>query len=45
MICGLAFQAHYNFLEGGPPMVLVLVAQFAIAYGWSLVRTRGRRRA
>jgi ABC-type Mn2+/Zn2+ transport system permease subunit len=40
IICGLAFQARYNFLEGGPPMVLVLVAQFAFAYGWSMLRTR-----
>jgi ABC-type Mn2+/Zn2+ transport system permease subunit len=40
MICGLAFQARYNFLEGGPPMVLVLVAQFALAYGWSMLRIR-----
>jgi zinc transport system permease protein len=40
MICGLALQARFTFLDGGPPMVLVLVGQFAIAYGWSMMRTR-----
>jgi ABC-type Mn2+/Zn2+ transport system permease subunit len=40
IVCGLALRASYPFLPPGPAMVLVLVAQFAVAYGWGMVRKR-----
>jgi ABC-type Mn2+/Zn2+ transport system permease subunit len=40
VLCGLALQARYRFLPPGPPMVLVLVAQFGAAYLWGTLRSR-----
>ena len=40
ILCGLALQATYAFLDSGPPMVLALVAQFAAAYLWGMFRRR-----
>ena len=40
VLCGLSLQARYRFLPPGPPMVLVLVAQFALAYAWGMLRKR-----
>jgi len=42
IVCGLALQANFSFLDSGPTMVLALVAQFALAYAWSLVRKGAR---
>jgi manganese/iron transport system permease protein len=42
IVCGLALQANFPYLDSGPAMVLALVAQFAIAYGWTLLRNRAR---
>ncbi|HEY7117156.1 MAG TPA: metal ABC transporter permease [Tepidisphaeraceae bacterium] len=40
IVCGLALRAGPAKLQSGPAMVLVLVAQFVLAYGWSVVRRR-----
>jgi ABC-type Mn2+/Zn2+ transport system permease subunit len=37
---GLALRAAYPFLPSGPPIVLVLVVEFAVAYGLGMLRRR-----
>lgn len=38
IITGLALRANYPSLPSGPPMVLTLVGEFVLAYGWKMVR-------
>ena len=40
IVGGLALRASYRYLPPGPAMVLVLVAQFGVAYGWRMLRGR-----
>jgi ABC-type Mn2+/Zn2+ transport system permease subunit len=35
---GLAIRASYPTLPSGPPIVLTLVGEFVLAYGWKMVR-------
>jgi len=40
IITGLALRASYPTLPSGPPMVLTLVGEFVLAYGWKMVSGR-----
>jgi ABC-type Mn2+/Zn2+ transport system permease subunit len=42
VVCGLVLRAGPAHVQSGPAMVLVLVIQFVLAYGWSLVARRRR---
>jgi ABC-type Mn2+/Zn2+ transport system permease subunit len=42
VLCGLALRAAHAYVPFGPALVLALIAQFVLAYAWSLVA--GRRR-
>jgi ABC-type Mn2+/Zn2+ transport system permease subunit len=42
VLCGLSLRAGRAHLAAGPAMVLALVAQFAVAFAWSLVARRRR---
>lgn len=39
-IGGLALHASERHIDSGPAMVLILVAQFSLAYAWRMIRTR-----
>jgi manganese/iron transport system permease protein len=41
IVCGLALRAGHPSLQPGPAIVLVLVIEFALAYGIGMVRKRG----
>jgi ABC-type Mn2+/Zn2+ transport system permease subunit len=38
ILTGLALRAKYPTLPSGPPMVLTLVGEFAVAYVWKMLR-------
>jgi len=38
IVTGLALRASYPSLPSGPPMVLTLVVEFVLAYGWTMLR-------
>jgi ABC-type Mn2+/Zn2+ transport system permease subunit len=40
IVCGLALRARYPHLPSGPAMVLVLVAEFGLAYAWGFFAQR-----
>jgi ABC-type Mn2+/Zn2+ transport system permease subunit len=42
ILCGLTLRAGHAYVPFGPALVLALIAQFVLAYAWSLLARRRR---